>query len=136
MIYQKLHFFFIDKCWFEFTLYYIEVKVSDLLPCSSQPFSLKKLVFFHSFHINFKFRFIFLFSFIIISHQEVEQCEKDNGACLEGGGGGVLLDEALYEAYEFKHMTSREDFLIRDKLDKIDLLKAGKLNILNNNWTV
>ena len=43
-----------------------------------------------------------------------------------GGGGGVLLDETLYEAYEFKQMTSREDFLIRDKLDKIDEIKSGK----------
>ncbi len=44
----------------------------------------------------------------------------------DGEGGGVLLDETLYEAYEFKKMTSREDFLIRDKLDKIDEIKSGK----------
>ena len=69
------------------------------------------------------------FSLLISTQQEnLEQCERDGGLCgeEEGGGGGVLLDETLYEAYEFKEMTSREDFLIRDKLDKIDKIKSGK----------
>ena len=70
------------------------------------------------------------FSLLISTQQEnLEQCERDGGLCGGeggGGGGGVLLDETLYEAYEFKEMTSREDFLIRDKLDKIDKIKSGK----------
>ncbi|XP_023321994.1 aspartyl/asparaginyl beta-hydroxylase [Eurytemora carolleeae] len=74
-----------------------------------------------------KFSGLVFFSLLISTQQEnLEQCERDGVLCDGGGGGGgVLLDETLYEAYEFKKMTSREDFLIREKLDKIDEIKSG-----------
>lgn len=59
------------------------------------------------------------------SQCEDEQCSKDDVSC-SGGTRGGLVEEAEYEAYKHKLLTSREDFRNREILDRIDTMKAGQ----------
>lgn len=53
---------------------------------------------------------------------DVDQCSKDDLACQTKGPN--LVDEAQYSAYKHKLLTSRQDFAIREILDKIDAIKS------------
>jgi len=50
------------------------------------------------------------------------QCSKDDLNCKSKQS--EIIDEAKYNAYEHRDVTSREDFLIHEELDEIDELKS------------
>ena len=52
------------------------------------------------------------------------QCSKDDLNCKSKQS--EIIDEAKYNAYEHRDVTSREDFLIHQELDEIDELKSSR----------